>query len=245
MTNRPFFRSLFLAGLLVALPLARADDEASAQRASMLERLKAPEDAIVKAWPGVPDRTLVGWTVVRPDPNGGTELVDLTLLLMQTSTGRTLARGRFAAAWASDAIAFRSIAFDTAAWALVAGQRAFGVRANFSHPGRLTTVEQANLWLFELRGSAIVPVLSHLLVDQTIESGQCGVYRERHVTLAVAPTRSHGHADLKLDATGMDAKDARVEPPGACIDEVARHWQGVLRYDGTRYVVPASIDGLP
>jgi hypothetical protein len=244
MTNRRARRLLLAAALLAALPLARADDDAGAQRQAMLARLAAPADAAVKPWPGVPDRTLVGWTVLRPGDDAGTDVVDLTLVLTQTSTGRPLARGVFPAAWGSDAVEFRSLSFDTAPWALAAGQRTFGLRAHFSHPGRLTSVEQENLWLFDVRGSTIVPVLSHLLVDETMESGQCGVYRERHATLAIAPTRSHGHADLKLDAQGMDAKDWRVEPPATCMDAVTRHWQGLLRYDGTRYVVPASIGRL-
>ena len=98
-----------------------------------------------------------------------------------------MARGAFAAAWKSDAIQFRAIAFDTAAWTLGTGSRAIGVRANFSHPGQLTDIDRTTLRLFEARGSTIVPVLSNLLVDQTTESGQCGVYRERHVTLPIAP----------------------------------------------------------
>ena len=238
-------RPLLLAALLAALPHARADDDAAGPRAALLERLKAPENAVAKDWPGMPDRTLVAWTQLRPDPDGPSDLVDLTLLLVQTSTGRTLARARLSAAWESDAIAYRGLSFDTAAWTLAAGQRAFGVRANFVHPGRTTGIERTSLDLFEVRGATIVPVLSRLLVDERVESGQCGAYRERHATLGVAPTRSRGHADLALEADGMDATDGPVEADGPCKDAVQRHWHGVLRFDGTRYVVPPSVDGLP
>jgi hypothetical protein len=242
-------RSVVLAGLLAALPLARADGDATARRIAILQSLEAPEGAVARTWPGAPGRLLVGWTVMRPDSdddaNSPLRHVDLTLVLVQTSTARVLARTTFPAVWQSDAIEFRAIELDTAAWTLAAGQRAFGVRAYFAHPGRLTVSSETRLSLFDVRGSTIAPVLSHLLVDETIESGQCGVYRRRHVTLAVASTRSHGHADLALDAKGMDAKDARAEPPSTCPDEVKREWKGVLRYDGTRYVIPTAIDGLP
>ena len=245
MTKSSVLGFLVLAVLVAARPLARADDdEAAARRSALLESIEAPANAIVKTWPGVRDRTLVGWTVVRPDADGGSELVDLQLRLLQASSGRVLARATLAKAWTSDAVAFTGISFDTADWAVAPAQRAFGVRADFSHPGRLTIIDETRLWLFEVRGPRIVPVLSNLLVDQRIESGQCGVYRERHATLAVAPTRSHGHADLKLDVAAMDATDSRVEPPATCADEVRRGWRGLLRFDGVRYAEPAPESGL-
>ncbi len=245
MTKPSALGSLVLVALLAALPLARADDdEAAVRRSALLGSIEAPANAIVKTWPGVRDRTLVGWTVARSGPDGGSELVDLQIRLLQASTGRVLARATLEKAWTSDAVAFTGFSLDTADWAVEPARRAFGVRADFAHPGRLTIIDETRLWLFEVRGARIVPVLSNLLVDQRIESGQCGVYRERHATLAIAPTRSHGHADLALDVAAMDSTDSRVEPPATCADEVRRRWRGLLRFDGVRYASPVPEAGL-
>jgi hypothetical protein len=191
-----------------------------------------PEEAQFKAWPGVPDRTLIAWT---DDESTSSDeaAVDLTVLVVQTSTARVLQRYHEDKAWNSESVQFESLEFDTANYTLAPGSRAFGVRLFGRHLG-FAAEESQTLRLLEPAGAALNKVLT-LQTMSNLATRDCGEGHDMTRTVAVAPTLTRGHADLVVHERRQDTPDGS-NAPTRCHPRV-RHSERTttLRFDGTRY----------
>ena len=134
-----------------------------------------------------------------------------------------------------------SLSLDSASYLFVPGVRAYGLRFH-SAAGSASCADQTFdqlLSLFVTSGTAMRPVLRlNMSVERAI-SGCIGaavpgyVVEPAMLTVAIAPTSSHGYADLVVRA--------KIAPFGS---ETAKHVPKqrsetrTLRYDGQRYVVP-------
>ena len=204
-----------------------------------------PEDAVVKPWPGVPDRTLVAWvdyeSTTSDKVDGGAtpsgpavpDVVDLTVLVVQASTGRALQRVEQKKVFDPLALQFDHVDFDTANYMLQPGRRAFGVRVFGRHLG-FVAEDDTTLLLFEPDGASLREVL-RLQVASHLATRDCGAGHDIARTVAIAPTTTQGHADLvvreRREAT-PDGSRQRAD----CHLRVERDARTfTLRFDGLRY----------
>jgi hypothetical protein len=229
--TRPVRCWTYVALALVGLQAAPAAALTDAQiRAAVTDDI--PEEAQFKAWPGVPDRTLIAWT---DDESASSDeaAVDLTVLVVQTSTAHVLQRYHEDKAWNSESVQFESVEFDTANYTLAPGSRAFGVRMFGRHLG-FAAEESQTLRLLEPVGVALNKVLT-LQTMSNLATRDCGEGHDIVRTLAVAPTSTRGRADLVVHERRQDTPDGSSAPT-RCHPRVRRSERTTtLRFDGMRY----------
>ena len=232
-----------IVALLSMLLALHAPGASAMSEAELRATLQLPEGAAVKNWPGVPDRTIVAWTVQHPDPTRTPEQLrdessyDRTLMIVKTSTGEVMQKLFDAQSYTSDAIEFEGIGIDTANYALAPGHRAFGLRVATGHRG-CAGFDGDALELFDVQGKAIVRVASLDMSSHSQMCGGCGEYRLLDRTVAVGTTRANGYADLVVREKVVEADDGRMVD-GACVQpEKKSQRQMVLHYDGRAYPEP-------
>jgi hypothetical protein len=225
--------ALVLAGLWTAP--AHALTEAQLREAVADD---IPQEAQFKAWPGVADRTLVAWTDdVGAAAGAGAQddVLDLAVLVVQTSSGRVLQRYHAGRIFDSRVthVEFSKIEFDAADYALAPGGRAVGIRVVGEHRG-CGAEERDELHLLEPDGGTLREVLALVTLDHLAYCG-CGEGHDVVRTLAVANTATRGHADLAVHERREDTPDG-MKNPANCHPKV-RHGQRTTtwRFDGRRY----------
>ena len=90
-------RDSLFACLAVTLISFCAISTATASDEVLRAQLKLPNDAVIKPWPGVADRTLVAYAARRDktesdDQNENDIKIDLTVLVLKSSTGDIVQR---------------------------------------------------------------------------------------------------------------------------------------------------------
>ncbi len=166
------------------------------------------------------------------------------VLLLDEAHGRAVSswRGRLFED-AATSVVQGSLWIDVADDELRPGARAIGVDVSYaSHVRCGEGGSGAMRSLYVQDGDALRPVLEGQLMSawEIVQSGGCGANDEfidgvvlrRTVTMAVAPTSTHGWRDLRLTSR-------RVRDDGQPVPNPIRH--AVLKYDGTRYV-PVGLD---
>ena len=204
-----------------------------------------PEEAKFAAWPGVADRTLIAWTDYRsmtaPQVDGGDipsgptlpDVLDLTVLVVQTSTGHVMQRYHEDKAYDSVAVQFLDFEFDTADYALAPGSRAFGVRMLGRHLG-YAAEDTATLHLLEPAGTALREVLT-LQTMAHLATRDCGEGHDIARTVAIGKASTQGHADLIVHERREETPDGSSAPT-RCHPKVRRSERTTtLRFDGERY----------
>ncbi len=198
-----------------------------------------PDEAQFQDWPGVADRTLIAWTDdVGAAAGAGAQddVLDLTVLVVQTSSGRVLQRYHAGKAFDSRVthVEFSKFEVDTASYALAPGRRAFGIRLVGEHRG-CGAEERDELHLLEADGSTLREVLALVTLDH-LAYCDCGEGHDVVRTLAVAGSATRGRADLVVHERREDTPDG-MRDPANCHPKV-RHSQRTTtwRFDGRRYV---------
>ena len=126
-----------------------------------------------------------------------------------------------------------SLSLDTAPYRLAPGVRAFGLRFRSDARGASCAdgIWRDELTLFVPDGAGLRPVLQGLAMSRSWarkgcfgNGGETLVYDEATLSIALAPTRTNGYADLEVSAT------IRRNGEGtATVERV------MLRYDGAEY----------
>ena len=202
--------------------------------------------AVCKAAPDQPGVLLAAFAYsLLPADQRPERYDDLTLatLMIDRAHGRVIAsRKEVINEDAGMQVGRSSLTLDTARYTLAPGVRAFGLRLGSIAPGPSCADGYAGgqLTLFVPEGRALRQVLRLDMSTARALSGCIGrngterwVVESATLTIALAPTRTQGYADLvvraKIDASGGDeAKD--VPKP--------RTETQVLHYDGQRYAPP-------
>ena len=204
-----------------------------------------PEDAIFKAWTGMPDRTLVAWVDYEGPPSGKVgagaspgnpdvpDVIDLTLLVVESGTGRELQRVQLDKVFTAVGVQFDHVEFDNANWTLAPGHRAFGVRLFGRHLG-FVAEDTTTLLLLEPAGDTLRQVLA-LKTLAHVATRDCGVGLDVSRTIAIAKTPTQGRADLVVHERREDTPDDSAHKTN-CHPKTRRSERTVtLRFDGTRY----------
>lgn len=215
--------------------------------ANALRMQPAPEYTAAKVWPGDPSRLIFAAGVLHAregEPDYGVETYDLHLLALKAGDHTVLASYVQAGAYTSDAIHLDSIGIDTANYALAPGVRGFGIASHFAHHG-CAAYEGEDLSLFIVDGHAIRPVLPGIGVTKSQGMcGTCGDYSHSDSILAVAKTSSKGFADLIVKTRSTSAGPGTIQGEECIAPEESGKTTDVLRFDGSQYVIPPSLQPL-
>lgn len=207
--------------------------------ANRLGLSKPPAYVDSKVWPGNPERTIVIYASLHKnadgsedDANAEQEMYNLDVFIIKNSSGEILQRYSQENAFTSDAMHLDGISLDTANYALKPGERAFGIRASYSHMGCAGS-ETESLSLFEPSDQGLKPVLSDL--DMEINSSMCQSceYSNTKRTIALADTSSNGYRDLILSEKRADVAEGECNKK-----EVRSSRKYILHFDGAKYPLP-------
>lgn len=208
---------------------------------------------LCKAMPDRPDASIVALAIqqqgTRELEAQGTGLYDLDVSVVDTRSRRILARSLQKAAITSDAWRFNGVSIDTGRYRLAKDVRAFGIRAGWGGSSRYSPAMDTNLSLYVRDGKQLRQVLGLLAysVRGEYDDNCSGSSTTLERTIDIAPTLSHGFADLIVTSkvTGREMK--KGEGGGEDCKEVespAEIAQTTLRYDGRKYVVPDALQSF-
>lgn len=179
---------------------------------------------VCKSWPTDKSRTIAGF-IYDADVAGEKALM---LAVVDVAKGHVVASYQSTVPEdGATRIADYSLKLDTAAYILSKNTRAFSIRLDTffercTYDGGYNNV----LTLFVIDGKQLRPVLSDLNMSEwSYESGnRCGgeevARKEVNLAIAIAPTKSHGFADLFITAKNNDGQLL---------------YSGRVRYDGKTY----------
>lgn len=214
--------------------------------ARLAQRLGYPDEPdrqACKPMPDAPGRNILALSRLSEPLLGSSNdqmgSYDVDLLLVDAASERIQRHLKLEKAYESDAVRFEGIAIDTARYRLAPGVRAFGLRAEHSLHSSIGAYSEDHLSLFVETGSRLRRVLHDLVVYRysgEFSGDQCfsGTFTEIKRSVAIAPTRSHGFADLLVTTTTTE-----IERHAAGDDcEETSHpveTRMLLRYDGKTY----------
>lgn len=215
-------------------------------------RVLDEERAACKSWPGVLGRSIVVLPLPRADAVPGVAVFDLDVLIVQQADNGNTDHSTVTShlfeqkVLFEDAVHIDDIRIDTARYPLAADARAFGVRVRYSGSSRANPYADETLALYVPQGDHLRKVLGglELSMDRGEWDSNCvGTFEQMRGALSVVSTRSNGFADLMLRRTHTDSHASFID--GDCVEQphVPSFESVLLRYDGTRYVLPASSPG--
>jgi hypothetical protein len=230
-------------------PPACAED-LPARVAKRLGYLSRPRHQACKPMPNEPGRSIVALSVLAQGPenseagSGDDGSYDVDLLVVDSGTGRVQSRLLLEKAYESDAVVFDGVQIDTARYRLSPQVRAFGLRAEHSTRSHVGAYSTGELSLFVEEAGRLRRVLKDLVVYRYSgeSGGDCaGNYTDVKRTVAIAPTRSNGFADLLVTTSTTEIES---HPVGDDCQEVSTKpvvTQTLLRFDGKTYPVPDDL----
>ncbi len=173
-------------------------------------------------------------------------LYDLTLLLVESRSGKVLTRYFQKSVFTSDAIIFNGVAIDTAPYNLTNNIRAFGVKAQFSNLSALNKIEYDQLNLYVNNGGSIQNVLSNLeIAKHLIEVGDhdCVSTFLINRTIAISNTSTKGYADLSINEKKTD--DVSKSKNDECKEtQKINTKKYMMHFNGENYNLPDEIKSI-
>ncbi|HTD29197.1 MAG TPA: hypothetical protein VK660_07395, partial [Xanthomonadaceae bacterium] len=170
---------------------------------------------------------------------------DLDVVILRLEDGSLVARTEHTGHVDSDAITFQGISIDTANYALAPGKRAFGLTIHHDSHCYACDYGQTDLTLYWQHGNKLDDILDTMVQETRGEGGgaDCDdIPTESTRTIKVAPTSSHGLADLLLTTTTKLSQYDDAEAVAACKDKSKIPAASVstikLSFDGRSYPSP-------
>jgi hypothetical protein len=197
-----------------------------------------------RVWPSYPERLLVAVPLITEESETLTT-GDLELLVLDASTLKVQQRLRLKERIVDDAIAIKSITFDTARYQLAPGQIAFGVRLTKEGASRVNPFEEVSLSLYAVGSGQLKPVLDGTVVIRSSGEwdGNCaGTFERTTRTLAMGKIGGNGYADI-IVTEKTSSSTAAVDKKGDCGERSRNDETALTRlaYDGKRYLVPDAL----
>ncbi len=203
-----------------------------------------PYAMICRQWPAQPQYLLVAAPLLTAE--GDFEAAgDMEVAVLDHDNLKPVARHRVIGMINDDAIGLSLLAFDTAPYRLIDGRLAFGLRASRRGASRVNPFYQTGLWLFDMNGTALRPVLERFEVEKNTGEwdGNCnGSFEDMKRSLAMGRKIYHGAPDL-LITTHSKSSEAAANKEDQCDekDNPVEISKSRLRYDGHRYKVPEDM----
>ena len=206
-----------------------------------------PHGMLCRAWPAYPDRLLVGVPLMRDDvpaEAGFDALGDLDLLVLKPGSLEIEARLRLEDFIQEDAIYLSGMWFDTAAYRLIGDRTAFGLRREMEGSSRPNPFGITGLWLFDVDGGTIRPVMEGLEVQNSggeWDTNCAGEFTMAERVLDIAPTQSNGASDVVVRTTLTTTVNTPSGSECNSVDTTTEVEPVTLRYDGQLYPVPDDL----
>jgi len=207
------------------------------------------ERAVCQPWRAFPGRIIVVLPLPRPGSEPDHIEFDLDVLVVQQADNGNTERMTIASrvleprALVHDAMRLEEIRVDTARYRLSSEARAFGLRVRYQGSSRANPYAGETLSLYVPQGARLAKVLDR--IETRLQRGEwdtncAGNFENVNTTVSIAPTQSHGFADLTLHSTRVDSVNQAQGDECVTQDKPARLDASTLRYDGEAYRLPKS-----
>jgi hypothetical protein len=204
---------------------------------------------VCKVWPAHDDLLLVAVPLIdSAKSSDGEHVGDIELLVVDRKSLQVRQRLLQPGLMTDDAIAIRKVEFDTGRYRLAPDVTAFGLRIEMANHSQPNPFSETDLRLYALDGDALRMVLDGLVVAGNGGEGDtncAGSFHSSQVSLAMSAARHHGYHDITViertdtDKPSPDKNGECQSHPGKSVSQTYR-----LRYDGSRYAVPAELKVL-
>ncbi|MFC3323495.1 PA3715 family protein [Mesorhizobium cantuariense] len=205
-----------------------------------------PFGLVCKIWPAHDDLLLVAVPLTDSAQSSDDGHVgDIELLVVDRNSLQVRQRLLQPGLITDDAIAIRKIELDTGRYRLAPDVTAFGLLIEIANHSQANPFSETDLRLYALAGDALRLVLDGLVVAGNGGEGDAncaGSFHSSQVSLAMGSVSHHGYHDIAaVERTETDNpspdKDGECQShPGKPVKRSYR-----LRYDGSRYPVPAAL----
>lgn len=206
-----------------------------------------PHVMVCRFWPAYLDRLLVAVPLMRsqPEPEPGYDQQgDLELWVVDPETLAVNSRLLLPDFIQEDAISLDAIWFDTAPYRLIGDRVAFGLRREMSGSSRPNPFSFTGLWLFDVQGGEIRPVLDGLQVERSggeWDTNCAGAFDRSETVLYPSAERSNGARDIVLMTKQTQTVNTPEGDDCKSTDTTSDLAPVTLRYDGQRYGVPDDL----
>lgn len=208
-----------------------------------------PPGLVCKIWPAHDDLLLVA--VPRMDssqPSDYAHAGDIELLVVDRKSRKVRQRLLQPGLMNDDAIAIRKVELDTGRYALAPDVSAFGLRIEMANNSLPNPFSETDLRLYAIGGDSLRMVLDGLVVAGNGGEGDtncAGSFHTSQVSLAISPAKHDGYHDITV-VERMDTDNPLPDNTGECQSHPGKSVSQTyrLRYDGSRYTVPAGLKGL-
>ena len=204
---------------------------------------------VCKIWPAHDDLLLVAVPLIdSAKSSDGQHVGDIELLVVDKNSLQVRQRLLQPGLMNDDAIAIRTIEFDTGRYRLASDVSAFGLRIEMANHSQPNPFRETDLRLYALTRDALRVVLDGLVVADFGGEGDAscaGSFHSSQVSLAMNQASHHGYHDITVversdtDEPSPDKDGECQSHPGKPVNRTYR-----LRYDGSRYPVPAALKVL-
>ena len=204
---------------------------------------------VCKIWPAHDDLLLVAVPLLDSAKLSVDEHVgDIELLVFDAKSLQVRQRLLQPGLMNDDAIAIREIAFDTARYRLAPDVTAFGLRIEMANHSQPNPFRETDLRLYAFARDGLRLVLDGLVVADFGGEGDAscaGSFHSREVSLTMSPARHHGYHDITV-IERRDTDEPSPDKDGECQSHPGKPVKLTyrLRYDGSRYPVPAALKVL-
>ncbi|MBZ9967858.1 hypothetical protein [Mesorhizobium sp. BR1-1-2] len=208
-----------------------------------------PPGLVCKIWPAHDDLLLVAVPLMdSSQPSDYAHAGDIELLVIDRKSRQVRQRLLQPGLMNDDAIAIRKVELDTGRYALAPDVSAFGLRIEMANNSLPNPFSETDLRLYAVDGDALRMVLDGLAVAGNGGEGDtncAGSFHTSQVSLAMSPAKHHGYHDITVlermdtDNPLPDSNGECQSHPGKSVSQTYR-----LRYDGSRYTVPAELKAL-
>lgn len=204
---------------------------------------------VCKVWPAHDDLLLVAVPLIdSAQSSDGEHFGAIELLVFDGKTMQVRQRLLQPGLMDDDAIAIRGIELDTGRYGLAPGVTAFGLRIDMANHSQPNPFRETDLRLYAITGDVLHGVLDGLVVAGFGGEGDAncaGSFHSSKVSLAMSPTIHRGYHDI-IAVERKDTDEPAPDKDGECQSHpgksVSRTYR--LRYDGSRYPVPAALKVL-
>ena len=210
---------------------------------------ETPFGLVCKTWPAHDGLLLVAVPLIDSvKSSDGGHVGDIELLVVDRKSRQVRQRLLQPGLANDDAIAIRKIEFDTGRYTLSPAVTAFGLRIELATHSQATPFAETGLRLYALAGDTLRLVLGGLAVAGNGGEGDAncaGSFHTSQVSLAMSSASHHGYHDI-IAVERADTDNPLPDKNGECQSHPGKSVKRTyrLRYDGSRYPVPAALKAM-
>jgi hypothetical protein len=200
--------------------------------------------AVCKEWPTNPDLTLAVLPLKQKGDSDDEGTDDVEVLVADSASGSVIAHVYEPNAISFDAVRVDGIELDTARYQLKPGNRAFGVRVDYSGSSRVNPFGSTSLNLYTIEGQTLRKLVDRLAMSNYSgeNDGACDGYLDSTTrTIDIGPAGREGYAALKIAEKSTHTVNKMVGQTCTDRDSPALRKNFTLEYNNGHYIVPKAL----